>query len=232
MTRSEIIQAVVDNTNRSDKDRVIRNGITIACGKLFAAGKFSTQARTSDVTALAGTNQIAFPADYVNLQGIAWLQDATNTQNWPIVVKTKEWIFRRYPNVDSINASYPYIGYIDGNYFKFLPTTSVDGLLRVNYDALPNYADDTDSLTIPLADDFIISSATAFLLRSVMLFTQAREHEIQASMALQRCLDVENMDEAVMFQSDIDRRRGMNQSPIEPYLDPFQGHNRGWYSEG
>lgn len=230
MTLTQIIQAVQDNVNRVDKDSVIRMGVTLAVSRIYAKHTFLQNVTQVDQDVSIGMSSVSVPDGCINVTEVRWLTDLTNTQAWPVIIKTKSWVVQRIPNPDSVNASYPYLGYIEGGQIVFVPAASVSGIIRVTCDTLFTFATDDDDMPILGVSEAIIAYATAHVLRSIQLFAEASNHMAHFNDCMEDIINADADDSAVIFQADISNpRRNQGHTFIEPYLDPFQGHNRsGW----
>lgn len=226
MLLSEIVTEILTNTKRPEKDSTARTGIKLAIDRIYARHTFRGFRKEYDADVSAGGSYVSFASDHVALRSAIWLADATSTQSWPIWVKTKEWIYRRYPNPASVVASYPYIGYIENNRLNVFPFASVAGIIRLSYDAKLALVNNSDENTIVGLDRVLISFGTAYVFKSIQLFAEAQQWEADGTTALEEAVVADNKDSAEVFQADWDSREP---APfIEPWQDPFAGHRTSW----
>jgi hypothetical protein len=231
MTVAEIVSAVASNTKRTDKDDVARRGIIFARDQIFGKHKFRLNLLETDLAVTSGTLSVDLPTDFGNLREVRWLLDASSTSAWNIPVKRKEWVIRRYPNPSSINSSYPYVAWLEGSRLKFLPSPTVDGIIRISYDAKPTMTSDDDANSIIGLDEVYVGYATAQVFKSLSLFSEAQSWMGDAAMALQNAIEIDKNDSAEVFQQ-AQYPACDNDTFVEPYLDPFAGLRRGWWSRG
>lgn len=230
MTLTQLLSAIQTNVNRTDKDAAARTGVQLAVEKVLSAHSFRATRVGVDIDFTAGDSSVQLPSDLVNIREARWLTNLTSTQSWPIIIKTKDWIVQRFPNVASLTTSYPYIGYIEGGVFNTVPGATVDGILRITYDRTQVFENDDASTIIPICDEAIIAFGTAWVLKSLMLFAEASQWEMTGDRALMRAITVDDRDNEIF--GTMNSNSGVDQPFIEPYLNPFAGLRRSWYFRG
>lgn len=226
MNLLQIIAAVAGNTKRTDKDDVARTGVTLGWQRCSVIHPFRGLIRTDEIAVASQANNVPLSGSPVRIYAAYWIN---GTGSWRIMGRSREWVVRRVPNIDaSPTPSYPTWSYLDGNTLHFVPGANDEGQIKVTYQYVPTMVEDADENPVPLLDEAIISYSTSWVFKSVQLWNEANFWESNYQNALQLAIDA---DRSQPFDEKRFDQRGEGNEPfIEPYLDPFQGHNMGWWS--
>lgn len=225
MTLAQILAAVADNVKRTDKDSVARTGVSLAFQRCAQYHAFRSMVSTEEVSVSAGVTSVTLPATPVRVFAVYWIN---GTQSWRIFGKSREWILRRVPNIDATpTPSYPQWGYLEGSRLKFVPGTSVEGVIRITAQFLPTLTNDVDENPVPGTDEAIIAYATSWLFKSVQDWQAASYWEQNYQSALMLAIDADQVQP--FDEKFFDERGDDNRSWLPPEYDPFAGHMSGWY---
>jgi hypothetical protein len=231
MTRAEILSLVQTNIgNRTDKNTLIYSAIDFAqrdiarCGQLFRSlhQSFSTSITTGD-------SVIALPAYTRHIIEIR-LQDSASTTSYPLCLKPKIWVMKRYPNPSADPQSKPDIAYIENGSLYFVPYSNGDYTIAgtVYCDPAP-FTDSSQSVAVDGSEDAIVAYCTAYVYRSIQQFDAANQWQANYIQLLERLKVEDRRSPGVDFSQDSFGDGTTNKSLASYWLNPFIGHDTdGW----
>ncbi len=196
MTLIEILTSVKANHARvtqagvDTKDAVARVGVKLAIQELPKFHEFEVLRTSTDIPIAAEAGNVDVPDGILKLLEVRYMNDLLS---YTLPIKNREWVTRRYPDLDALSSSYPIHCYQEGSKIYVAPRSAFDVSLRLQYTTLPSFdaTDDGSSLSpaIPLIDRYLISYATSWVFKSLQLFNEAGQwmadavNELQAAMA-------------------------------------------------
>lgn len=173
MTLSQIQQAVLLNTNRSDKAAVALLGINFALQEISQVHQFRPLRYQVDVGIATGDNSFNLPNDscvVVDLRAF----DSTGTLAYEVEILPKKTVVGMNPNLSQTSTGRPCTGFIEGGVFYFLPPSAQEYTLKLTYDDYHlDLASDDDVTIIKGLDYAVICYATAYVFRSIEMFENA-----------------------------------------------------------
>lgn len=231
MTYLQLRNAVIDNSNRSDKVGVINNGINFALAEAAKRHQWYSLRGALALTVNSGDISVNMPVDFYRLIEIRLINPAATALSYSMRVVPKGQFLRRFPNVNGLSTGgRPMLGYEENGVFYFAPkssaTYSISGTYQKNFPVLVN---DGDASPIVELDLFIIAFSTAYLFKSIQMFDAAGNWMQDANSLLDNAIKSEKNRPGTTYSMEEFSQpyNGSDGSP-EPWSDPFAGRETGF----
>lgn len=165
MNRLQARTHVLANTKRTDKVAEINSALDLAVAEVSMQALWIDLLTPGTVTLLSGTSSIALASDVDRVSEIRVI-DGLNSR--PLIIRPKTWIVGRYPNIDSVSASKPSYGYLEGETLHVVPSANQDYEIRYTYcRPHPALAGDSDEILIRHGHLAVIAYATSWIFESL-----------------------------------------------------------------
>lgn len=217
MIRSDLRQAVIDSSGRTDKDSVINRGLDLGLRKLAMLHPFG-DLLVQDTEALAvDDTYVTLPAGVYKVWETRLID---GTMSYPLTQKTKLWVVDRWPAVEEYTASKPVVYYVEDGKLYIAPKS--DGVydLRFTYLSLPTgFASDAEENPVNGSDLCLIDFAAAYLFRTLEQFDSSREWERQFAQDAADLIRSDKRTNALFAHSGFQQDVPLGQP--NPWEDPF-----------
>lgn len=230
MTYLQIRNAVIDNTNRTDKTSVINNGINFALAEAAKRHQWYSLRTALASTINVGNVSISMPADFYRLVEIRLIDAAANALSYPMRVVPRGQFLRRFPNVSGMSAGgRPMLGYEENGIFYFAPKSSGTYTVAGTYQkTFPVLSADGDNNPIVELDLFTIAFATGYLFKSIQMFDASGSWMQDANSLLENAIRSEKNRPATTYMMEEFAQPADGSESVEPWSDPFAGHETGF----
>lgn len=227
MTFLQLRNAVIDNTQRSDKISVINNGINFALVEIAKLHEwYALRTTPADVVINANDLQTTLAADFYQLVEARCVNPASVSLSYPFQIIPKLSFVKNYPNVSAYGTGRPYVGYYEKGILYYFPKSSSTYNLRYTYLKLPTLLSlDTDVNPLVECDVPVISYATSYLFDSIQMFEAGNVWRGRFSQSIAESIRSEKRHVATIVQMEqFSQENGIISTSPEPWLDPFAGH--------
>lgn len=224
MNREDVRNLVISNTSRRDKAALINTAISLVMAEITQIHEFRTSRVEADLTLSASTQTVILPSDVFQLLPDVRLLDSTASSVSRIVpLKEKTWILQRYPNLGVTVESWPAFCFVDdeSGLLTFVPISAQDWTVRIEYHKL--FVEVTSDATIidRQITNAVISWATAYVFRSIQMFTEAREHMAEYARSLQIAIAADSRRHSERTLQGFSQGTEIPVVYVPPHLDPF-----------
>lgn len=224
MTREELRNLVVANIGNRNTTGM-QNTINLAfnLGLIEIAKRHRFRLLRSEVTTAIVLNDVsvALPARTIEVVQ-AWVTDGT-INNRRIHVKSKVYVKARWPEVSILPTGYPYIGYVEGGVFYFLPKSSGSYNVKMTVAKFPTpFSADSDENPLVGTDHSLVCFGTMYALRSLQQFPDSENWETQFEKSVK--LDERTDKRSAAQEDEMDPHPGTEpESTLSgtPWLEPF-----------
>jgi hypothetical protein len=226
MNREELRDAVIANIGgRTDKDDVINMALNLALVEVRNFHPFTLLRSETTVDIEEDDTYIDLPDGCFNVVEARILtSDALSNS---IVLKSKEWVVSRYPDISSLEGGRPVLGYIEQQKLYVYPASDDDYTIYLTIESTPSLSSDSTENPIPGTDMCLISWATSFVFNSLALtsFASIWDKKYTDSLLLAVRGDTRNGQvKQMMPLKSIGDEDETLPSPT-PWLDPFVRSN-------
>lgn len=230
MTYLQLRNAVIDNSNRSDKVSVINNGINFALAEAAKRHQWYALRTALAATINVGDISVTMPVNFYRLVEIRLIDAAANALSYPLRVVPRGQFLRRFPNVNGTTAGgRPMLGYEENGIFYFSPKSSGTYTVAGTYQkSFPTLTADADVNPLVELDLFIIAFSTAYLFKSIQMFDAAGNWMQDANSLLDNAIKSEKNRPATTYMMEEFAQPGDGTDFVEPWSDPFAGHETGF----
>ena len=216
MNRLDLRNLVKESTGRTDKDSLINSALDLAVSKVSAVRKWS-QLKVGATAALAvSTSNVTLATDAVRLSEFRVLD---GTSSYKLLIRSKEVVVARFPDVASMSDSRPFEGYLEGKILRVVPEADKAYTIAYSYYRLhPRLATDSDILLIDAADAAVVAYASYWTLLSGQ-----RREDATVWLAIFRDELTDAIEADRVSATDILLRPFNETRPVPPdfFLDPF-----------
>lgn len=225
LTREQLRNSVIANTNRSDKADLINDAINMALDEITMRHTFKSKKQQISVSVVAEDTSFVIPEGINRLLSVR-VENSDGNVFHNLVIMPKARLERTFPALGQNNISgIPTYGYEENGVVYFLPKAVAAYSFLVTGDSLSGtFTSDSDTCLIPGVDPCIIAWATAWVFKSIEQFEDASVWD-------------QRFEKSYLFAVRNDRRRPATeleaeQFPFEgpayisdPYNDPFAGRS-------
>lgn len=228
LNRGQLRQAVIDNTQRTDKVTVINSLINRGLKEIFDRHDWRDLRREDDLPIAIDDLKVALPVDYHQLIE-ARVIDTTNNNSNSLRIMSKSVIVANLPDPSTINAGRPSIAYEEGRELFFIPKANLAYTIRVtiSVDHIDLTADG-DLPTVTDIDNAIISYVTAYLFDSIEDFQQGAiwRRLYERDILISRISDAKKLGMRQGHEGHHGHGHGVGDHhggfpSVTPWLDPF-----------
>lgn len=219
MTRAELRALVIEATRRSDKASLINDAINFALADISSQHLWSDLLVEATATLTEGSTSVSLAADVARVTEVRIL-DESGTPSWPLQVRPKSWVVRKFPNPSAGSQGRPNFGYLEGTTLSTVPVPDVDYTVRYSYYRIhPNLTSDGSSTLVRGIDPAVIAYATHWVFQSIEKYEEARRWlEIYAmKLTIAKKVDKDNS----VVQSIAESRDEQLPANHEYWLDPL-----------
>ena len=220
-TRAELRATVLANIgNRTDKDDVINASLEDGLKRAVSIHFFKSLITETDVAIVADSTYASLPDNTYQLLE-ARLIDGTSS--YPITIKSKRWLVKRWSNIGDAGTSKPVFGYVENDRLYLYPVSGGSYSIRMTTCINPSFdsADSTEN-PIPSLNIALTHFATAHVFRNIQLFDAALVWDAEFMRAF---ITAKSGDKKGPEVHQLQPFGQEVPSIIEPYLDPFAGHD-------
>lgn len=243
MTFSDLTNAVVSNTRRSDKISLIQQSINLALKEICQIEPFNFLRAEIDFLLASGTNSISFDSTQVSqivevrllpYPPIPIGSDGSDLSNvtetdptalqsinigYEVTILDQRTLQKRFPNLQANSRGIPEYCFITPGLITFIPPTSLDRTVRVLTDSyVPQLVQDDDVNPIPSTDNAVICWATERVFASIEMFENTQYWAQKYAQALRFARDQNDRRTGQLRQM----RGAMTVRPR--YIDPRINH--------
>lgn len=224
MQFDDIVNLVIQETGRSDKETQISQYVTFGFADLCRKHPFDSLRKETDTQINVLDTQMQIPADVNQIVELRLLVPSSPTLSYPMELKRKVWFTKQFPNVvGSTITGRPLWCYRDNNQIYFDRKANGVYAVRITYFPFSWFKGATATSGIHDADEALVAYATSRTYRSVQMYEDAQIWFSEYGRLAKELINAVQREIGVRVVADEWTRRG-NIQPNQPWLDPFAGH--------
>jgi len=174
--------------DRDDKTAVINQGLDLALFEFSQMYPFKELLSIADIGIVDTNLYVALPANFHHLIEVR-LIDSTNS--YPVEVKTKEWVVKKFPNIADGSSDRPRYVYVEGANLYMAPKNNGTYTLTMTYGIAVSSSYFTTDVTVnpvPDLDNALVFYAAAFTFEQMELPSTSDRWYAQANTAFQKAV--------------------------------------------
>lgn len=228
MTRTELINLVVENTRRSDKQASMLKWLSLGLREISQRHDFKTNRVETDDTLVANANSVSIPADCFQMLQVRLIDSSTSSTSRNVELKDKQWVTERVPNLSEDTEGWPVYCFEndeDGT-LVFVPPTSQEWTVRMTYFRLnPELSLSTDTPDAAI-ENALVSWLTAYTFKSTQQFPDAQFWMNDYERSLRIAISADERTHTIRRMEGFTQQR-VSQPLAPPHLDPWAKDSEG-----
>lgn len=225
MTKTELRNLVITNTNRSDKATTIDLFLDFALSTLARSYAFDDLRKTLQVPLTSGGYSVQLPVTLNQIIDITFIDTTSPTSSYPMKLIDSTQFLGMFPNIPgSTTSGRPTMCCQSGNLLLLNTKTNAAYQLSITGYTVPKFFSATDENPIVDSDEAVVAYATARLYYSMQMYKDGefweRDYQVRRQVLI-------NGKERRVGTSYVAQpwQRSSTFTTNSPWLDPFAGQS-------